>query len=72
LEIEGTLNANLEAAVASAQRLRGRNVYKETLEYWEQLLALARHSKNRLTGAEVAAAELLIAKLDFEVMMRKG
>lgn len=72
MELEGTLNANLKAAVESAQRLRGRNVYRETLEYWEQLLALARHSKGRLGDAEAVVAEDLIATLDAEIMMRKS
>lgn len=41
MRIEGTVRANLIAAVASARRWRGRPVHRETAEHWRLLLAYA-------------------------------
>jgi hypothetical protein len=72
MNLEGSLNNNLEAAVTSAQKHRTRPVYSETMAYWEELLAHARRAKNGLQGADAAVAEQLIARLDAEIMMRKA
>jgi hypothetical protein len=42
MRIEGSVRANLLAAVASARRLRGRPVHGDTIAYWRQLLDYAR------------------------------
>ena len=42
MRIEGSIRANLIAAVASARRLRGRPVHGDTIAYWRQLLEHAR------------------------------
>ena len=42
MRIEGSVRANLIAAVASARRLRGRPVHGDTIAYWHQLLDYAR------------------------------
>lgn len=40
--IEGSIRANLIAAVASARRLRGHPVHRDTINHWRQLLDYAR------------------------------
>jgi hypothetical protein len=42
MQIEGSIRANLIAAIASARRLRGRPVHGDTIKYWRQLLDYAR------------------------------
>jgi hypothetical protein len=42
MKLHGTLAANLEDAIASAERLRGRRIYSDTLDYWAELLSQAR------------------------------
>lgn len=42
MRIEGSIRANLIAAVSSARRLRGRPVHGDTIAYWHRLLDHAR------------------------------
>jgi hypothetical protein len=44
MQIEGSIRANLIAAVASARRLRGKAVHHDTIAYWRQLLEHARRA----------------------------
>jgi hypothetical protein len=44
VKLYGTLAANLDAALISAERLRSQKVYSETLSYWGELLTLARQT----------------------------
>lgn len=41
MRIEGSIRANLIAAVSSARRLRGRPVHGDTIAYWRRLLDYA-------------------------------
>lgn len=38
MQIEGSIRANLIAAVTSARRLRGRAIHRDTIDYWRRLL----------------------------------
>jgi hypothetical protein len=60
MEIEGSVRANLVAAVASARRLRDRPVHDDTVCYWRELIAHARRAECGENGDSVAdlAAEL--------------
>lgn len=40
--MEGTLRANLLAAIASSRRLRGSDVHGDTIAYWQRLLDYGR------------------------------
>jgi hypothetical protein len=51
MKLHGTLAVNLEDAIASAERLRGRRVYSDTVDYWAELLREAR--VNRPDTAEL-------------------
>ena len=42
MRIEGSVRANLIAAVASARRLRGHRIHSDTIAYWRNLLDHAR------------------------------
>ena len=55
MKIEGTLRANLLAAIASARRLQGRPVHEDTLQYWGELL---RHARSDDPLADASLGEL--------------
>ena len=42
MRIEGSVRANLIAALASARRWRGRPVHKDTVEHWRKLVDYGR------------------------------
>jgi len=42
MKLHGTINSNLSDAIASAERLKGKPVYPETLTHWIELLFEAR------------------------------
>jgi len=63
MRIEGLLIDNLQASVASAHRLHGHPVYRDTQRYWIELLAQARAEKASHSRAEQVHIELLIGKL---------
>ena len=44
MQIEGSIRANLIAAVASVRRLRGRPVHDDTVAYWRRLLEYGRRN----------------------------
>lgn len=45
MELHGSLQTNLAAAVASIMKFRGQIVYAETLQYWNSLLSTARRQE---------------------------
>jgi hypothetical protein len=69
MQIEGTIRANLIAAIASARRLRGRPVHRDTVKYWRQLLDYARRASTP-PGPD-AFAELM-AELEAELGLCKA
>jgi hypothetical protein len=46
VKIEGTIRANLLAAIASAKRLRGQPVHDDTLDHWRRLIEHARTTRS--------------------------
>ena len=64
MRIEGSVRANIRAAIASAKRLRGRPVHKDTIEYWRQLLDYSRVVSLQSSGEAVTD---LIAELEAEL-----
>ena len=69
-ELEGGLARNLQGALASAQRLRGRPVYPETLEFWRGVLAQARFELEGSWQRGDAALERLADALEAELAER--
>ena len=61
MRIEGTVRANLIAAVASARRWRGRPVHRDTVDHWRRLLDYA---ERQPLGEAVSD---LVAELEMEM-----
>ncbi len=71
MELYGTLEENLRAAVASAKRHEGHPVRTETVQFWSDLLQHCRSEK--LSGrVDDDAAEPLMAQLDAAVASRRS
>jgi hypothetical protein len=62
MKIEGSVRANLIAAITSVRRWRGRPVHKDTLTYWHAVLDHGRRS----IGEPVSE---LIAELEGELTL---
>lgn len=70
MKLHGPIVDNLGHAVASARRLRGHAVYKETLSYWSDLLREGRIALRRTDYAEPAKLEAMILQLEEELADR--
>ena len=69
MQIEGSIRSNLVAAVASARRLRGQPVHRDTIKYWRQLLDYARKVSQQ---PQVEALGDLMADLEAELGICKA
>lgn len=69
MRIEGSVRANLIAAVASARRWRGRPVHKDTLDHWCRLLDYGRLVDRQPSGELVSD---LVAELESEMVHVKA
>jgi len=67
MRIEGTLRANLLAAIAGARRWRGRPVHKDTMDHWRRLLDHGRVANGHPLGERVSD---LVAELETELAHR--
>jgi hypothetical protein len=65
MRIEGSVRANLIAAVASARRWRGRPVHRDTVDHWRRLLDYGRLVERQPCGEPVAD---LVAELETEIV----
>lgn len=72
MEIAGSLRENLDAAVRSARRLRARPVYGDTLDFWRNLLLLARATKRWEPIDDMMKIESLVAELEEELSLRQS
>ncbi len=71
MDIDGSLAANLRAAVESARRHQGHPVHSETIVFWSDLLQHARTLKAE--GNEAAMAiDPLLAELDAAIAQRRA
>lgn len=68
MNLHGTLLANLQSALDSARRYRGKPLYRDTLSYWVDLLGHARHAVDADPDAE--AVRRLIGLLEIELAER--
>ena len=66
MKIEGSIRANLIAALASARRLRGRPIHGDTLAYWRRLLdhahEMSPRPQNEMLGDVMAELEIELAR----------
>lgn len=68
MRIEGSVRANLIAAVASARRWRGRPVHRDTVDHWQRLLDYGRLVHRQPCGEAVGE---LVAELEAELVHTK-
>ena len=61
MRIEGTVRANLIAAIASARRWKGRPVHKDTIDHWRRLLEHGRRPCGESVNDLVAELETEMA-----------
>lgn len=72
MELHGSIEANLVAAVRSARRLRGHPIHADTLQHWTDLLHQARR---QLAAGQACPAETLkqlVADLETELADHSG
>ena len=72
MDLHGTLQQNLSAAVRSAQRLRGHPVHLDTLQYWGELIHHARRGLASGALPERQAVEQIMVLLETEIAERSG
>lgn len=65
MRIEGSVRANLIAAVTSARRLRGRPVHEDTVDHWRRLLDYGKRIERQSSGEAVSD---LLAELETEMV----
>ena len=75
MRIEGSVRANMLAAIASARRWRGRSVHQDTIDHWRRMLDHGRRCSSQpgeVLGDVVAEleAELAHARLAQERAIR--
>ena len=70
MKLHGSLIDNLEGALASVRRLRGHPVYKDTLNYWAELVQEARRARQDPARSRTDELEAAIVKLEIELAER--
>lgn len=70
MKIHGSLSDNVHAAMASARRHRGKVVYPETLEFWNDVLGMAKEHLAALADADTATIARLTDELESELQAR--
>jgi hypothetical protein len=69
MQLHGTIVNNLTSAIQSARRLRGHPVHSDTLDHWSELLAHARHARDKGSTEPI---ETLILQLENELAERRA
>jgi len=64
MRIEGSVRANLIAAVASARRWKGRPVHRDTIDHWRRLLDYGRLVDRQACGESLGD---LVTQLETEI-----
>lgn len=72
MKLDGSLLENLSGALASARRLRGHPVYRDTLAYWAELIQKARRCQRDAGFEQPDQLEDAIVKLELELAERDG
>ena len=67
MELVGSLVENLRAAVYSSRRLHDQRVYPETLQFWIDLLELARNQQDKAVDSDGPAIVTLADQLEHEI-----
>lgn len=70
MKFHGPILDNLNNALASARRLRGHPVYKDTLAYWSELIQEARRIQRDPGYKQADELEAAIVSLEVELAER--
>ncbi len=70
MQLHGSLVDNLESALQSARRHRGKPIYADTIGYWTNLLGFSRDCLDVTPNPD--GARRLIASLEAELAERAG
>jgi hypothetical protein len=70
MKFHGPILENLNNAIASARRLRGHPVYKDTLTYWNELIQEARRIQREPAYEQADLLEVAIVSLEMELAER--
>ena len=71
MELYGTVAENLQLAIRSARRFRGKAVHSDTVAYWKNLLCEARLNLNN--GSMMPpSVEALVLALENEISERSA
>ena len=72
MQLHGSTEANLAAAVRSANRLRGRAIYQDTVAFWAELVLHARRELSCSDALPSDSLARLVAELEVEIDKRSG
>jgi len=72
MELHGSLSRNMQLAIESARRLRGRQVHDDTLQFWQSLLSHARLEGRCAEAGPRFMIYVLIVKLETEIAERRA
>jgi len=70
MELHGSTEGNLIAAVRSACRLRDRPVHADTIKHWADLLSHARRELSTTAALSSEPLQRLVAELEGEMAKR--
>jgi len=70
MQLHGSTEGNLIAAVRSASRLRGHPVYADTIKHWADLLHHARRELSTNAALPSETLKRLVAELEVELTRR--
>ena len=70
MEFHGPILGNLNNAIASARRLRGHPVYKDTVAHWNELIQEARRIQRDPAYEQADVLEAAIVSLELELAER--
>jgi hypothetical protein len=70
MQLHGSTEGNLIAAVRSASRLRGQPVHADTIEHWTELLQHARRELSTSAALPSEPLKRLVAELEVEMTNR--
>ena len=70
MQLHGSTEGNLIAAVRSASRLRGHQVHQDTMKHWSDLLLHAQRELSSSAALPPATLKQLVAQLEAELSRR--
>ena len=72
MELHGSIDTTLAAAVRSARRLRGHPIHADTLQHWNDLLHQARRELSTDPAKDADTLKQLVAELETELADQSG